>query len=189
MCFACLIFASKLLILDPPPTRWDEAIMLGNGMQGSLIWMDPVKANQVNISLDRGDIWDLRQSEIFSKPDWNYKSMQMWVKEKNEAKLHEYFDWAYDNLAYPTKLPGGRIELVIDPHLTLTKFKLDLSRAEATLNDLNGRDIQAFESATKTVGMLRAPFSLTTWRRTSLRRGRPVGRHCIFKARSNAKPN
>ena len=43
------------LKLDAPITTWDEAIPLGNGMLGVLLWG---KDNTINLSLDRGDLWD-----------------------------------------------------------------------------------------------------------------------------------
>ena len=43
------------LTLDAPITTWDEAIPLGNGMLGGLLWGTD---NTVNLSLDRGDLWD-----------------------------------------------------------------------------------------------------------------------------------
>lgn len=36
-------------------TRWDEAIPLGNGLCGALIWGN---SDGLRFSLDRGDIWD-----------------------------------------------------------------------------------------------------------------------------------
>ena len=36
-------------------TRWDEAIPLGNGRIGSLVWGGP---SALRFSLDRTDIWD-----------------------------------------------------------------------------------------------------------------------------------
>ena len=36
---------------------WDEALPLGNGMLGALIWGD---GRPLRISLDRADLWDLR---------------------------------------------------------------------------------------------------------------------------------
>ena len=36
---------------------WDEGIPLGNGMLVALVWE---KGNNLRISLDRADLWDLR---------------------------------------------------------------------------------------------------------------------------------
>lgn len=37
--------------------QWDEAVPLGNGMLGALVWQ---KADHLRFSLDRADLWDLR---------------------------------------------------------------------------------------------------------------------------------
>lgn len=39
------------------PTRWDEAIPLGNCVSGTLIWQ---KGGNLRLALDRADLWDLR---------------------------------------------------------------------------------------------------------------------------------
>jgi hypothetical protein len=48
---------SSNLELAAPIDRWDEAIPLGNGLTGGLLWGG---GNSIRLSLDRGDLWDLR---------------------------------------------------------------------------------------------------------------------------------
>ncbi len=50
---------------------WDEAIPLGNGMLGALIWE---KDKRLRFSLDRADLWDLRPMENLDKPEWKYSA-------------------------------------------------------------------------------------------------------------------
>jgi len=45
------------LVSENLASTWDEAIPLGNGMLGALVWQ---KDNKLRISLDRADLWDLR---------------------------------------------------------------------------------------------------------------------------------
>ena len=45
------------LKFDSLATRWDEAMPLGNGWLGTLIWK---KDNKLRLSLDRIDLWDDR---------------------------------------------------------------------------------------------------------------------------------
>ncbi|HOB97254.1 MAG TPA: glycoside hydrolase N-terminal domain-containing protein [Verrucomicrobiota bacterium] len=49
--------ASLNLRLAAPIATWDEAIPLGNGLMGGLLWGE---ANRIRLSLDRGDLWDER---------------------------------------------------------------------------------------------------------------------------------
>mgnify|MGYP001554554130 FL=1 len=41
------------LLLKAPVTTWDEAIPLGNGLMGGLLWGEN---NTIRLSLDRGDL-------------------------------------------------------------------------------------------------------------------------------------
>ena len=45
------------LRLAAPITTWDEALPLGNGLLGGLLWG---QGQTVRLSLDRGDLWDER---------------------------------------------------------------------------------------------------------------------------------
>src|SRR5690606_3157293 len=47
------------LQFDRLASRWDEAIPLGNGMLGALVWK---KENTLRFSLDRADLWDERKA-------------------------------------------------------------------------------------------------------------------------------
>ena len=51
--------ASLNLKLAAPISTWDEAIPLGNGTMGVLLWGE---SNTLRFSLDRGDLWDERPS-------------------------------------------------------------------------------------------------------------------------------
>jgi alpha-L-fucosidase 2 len=66
--FACLAFStsdaaaglpdtSLNVKLTAPIRTWDEAVPLGNGLLGGLLWGE---TNLLRLSLDRGDLWDLR---------------------------------------------------------------------------------------------------------------------------------
>ena len=46
--------------LQAPIKTWDEAIPLGNGLLGGLVWGED---NILRLSLDRGDLWDERPSK------------------------------------------------------------------------------------------------------------------------------
>lgn len=47
------------LRFNNPLESWEDAIPLGNGLLGCLIWS---KGNTLNFSLDRSDLWDTRQN-------------------------------------------------------------------------------------------------------------------------------
>ena len=138
------------LDLSAPIERWDEAIPLGNGLLGGLVWGE---GRKLKLSLDRGDLWDLRRPEMVLRPDWNYATMQRLVGEKNQAELVKMFDDPY-NESYPTKLPVGRLELALPEDRKIERFSLNLKSAVARVKLSNG-EAEVFFSATEPVAMIR----------------------------------
>ena len=61
------------LPLAAPIKTWDEAVPLGNGLTGGLLWGYD---NTINLSLDRGDLWDERLPEIYRQDNWSVSSSQ-----------------------------------------------------------------------------------------------------------------
>lgn len=48
---------SQRLTYTTAADRWDEALPLGNGILGALVWGN---GQPLRISIDRADLWDLR---------------------------------------------------------------------------------------------------------------------------------
>jgi len=126
--------APGIIRLAAPIISWDEGLPLGNGTLGALVWGGD---SIINISLDRGDLWDERRPAIFADSQWTWAAMQQLVATNNMARFRQLFDEPYDNLAYPTKLPVGRLELTWSGR-TIDRFELDLSRGEVSV--IAGRD-------------------------------------------------
>lgn len=129
------------LVLAAPIKKWDEAVPLGNGLLGGLLWGEK---SLVRLSLDRGDLWDERPS---AEPGW-WKN-QPWKKGG---------DW--DNPyrgATPTKLPAGRLEIALDPSQQVKSFELNLATAEGFAHFADGTKLDAFFSATVPVSLIRIP--------------------------------
>ena len=128
------------LILEAPITTWSDAIPLGNGLTGGLLWG---QGNLLRLSLDRGDLWDERP--IAGKDWWKRDT---WAKGPKGS-------WEqYSHCPHPSKLPGGRIEITLAPGQTVKQFELDLAKAEGIVR-LNRGEVRAFFSATAPVAMLR----------------------------------
>jgi alpha-L-fucosidase 2 len=87
--------------------RWDEAIPLGNGLTGCLVWGN---GSPLRFSLDRGDLWDTRPASEILDPNYNYKELIHLVAKGDEEAIAKRFDEFY-NKPTPTKIPAGRIEL------------------------------------------------------------------------------
>ena len=52
-----------------------------------------------------------------------------WCASKNQAEISRLFDAPY-NHPTPTKIPGGRLEIVLDPAQQVERFELNLATAE-----------------------------------------------------------
>ena len=112
------------LRLTAPIKTWDEGAPLGNGMMGGLLWGE---GNLIKVSLDRGDVWDLREQGLTVSPAWTYAHLQELIKAKKQDAIVHLFDSPYD-APNPTKLPGIRLEVTLDQRYTVQAFSLDLSR-------------------------------------------------------------
>ncbi len=143
------------LNFQTPSKTWDEAIPLGNGLLGALVWGDgaPLK-----ISLDRTDLWDLRPVPEFHTKEYSYKTMRQWVKEGRLTDLHRLYDKPYGN-AGPTKIPAGRIELTVGNSPVFEKASLNLAQAAATVRLGDQNKVRVFIHATESVGIIRIDSS------------------------------
>src|SRR5512136_588631 len=95
------------LKLTAPITTWDEAIPLGNGLMGGLLWGE---GTTLRLSLDRGDLWDERPATGVRWGDFNYATMIRLVAEGKNDELNAIFDRPYSD-PHPTKIPAGRLEI------------------------------------------------------------------------------
>ena len=139
--------------LVAPIATWDEAIPLGNGLLGGLLWGGD---SRLNISLDRGDLWDLRPAARYGSDGYRWADVQRLVAQRKEDSLHLRFDEPYDRIPYPTKLPGGRVVITLDPSRVARQFSLDLARAEAEVA-LSSGVVRGFFSARDTVALFSVP--------------------------------
>jgi len=100
--------AAHDLVFKTLAATWDEALPLGNGTLGALVWR---RGGKVRLSLDRANLWDLRPMENLKGPEWTWR----WVLDKwrkNEYKdVQDRFDRPYDVNPAPTKIPAGALEL------------------------------------------------------------------------------
>lgn len=147
------------LVLTAPIATWDEAIPLGNGAMGVLVWGE---AGTLRLSLDRGDLWDERPSPRYLavRERFNWRAMQDMVASNRMDDFNRVFDSNYDYDAAPTKLPAGRVEIEWAPGTSLQEFRLDLATAEASAKLSEGGSIQGFVDAAHVeapVAMFRIP--------------------------------
>lgn len=128
--------------------RWDEAIPLGNGMIGALIWENEGKTR---FSLDRADLWDMRPMRGLHRKEFTYQWVFDQFKANNYALVQQYFDEPYGREAAPTKIPGGALEFNT-PDSPLEFIDLSLKDALCTAAWENGMSMKTFIHASLPVG-------------------------------------
>lgn len=135
---------------DTPAMVWDEALPLGNGLLGALVWGD---GRPLKISLDRTDLWDLRPVPEFESPDYSYSKMRQWVSEGRIEDLHKLYEEPYGN-AGPTKIPAGRIEITLPEHIAFQSAELSLASPAASVAFTPNDQIRVTVHATEPVGLI-----------------------------------
>ena len=135
-------------------TSWDEAIPLGNGVIGCLIW-GPSKA--LRLSLDRCDLWDTADAPEINE-DYSYKNLVRLSREGNEKEIERIFDTPYSR-PRPTKLPAGRIELDFG-YESNVESALNIDEAEAEIKT-NEAKLNVFLDANNEVGLFKTNKSFT----------------------------
>ena len=138
--------ASLNLILTAPIRTWDEAIPLGNGAMGVLLWGE---GNTLRLSLDRGDLWDERPSKRFTevRDKFDWRTMQELVASNRMDEFNDIFDSNYDYNGPPTKLPAGRVEITLDESQNVEGFELNLATAEGVAHLKASELLRAFVNA------------------------------------------
>lgn len=132
---------------DHLANRWDEAIPLGNGMLGALVWQ---KNNKLRLSLDRADLWDERKALDLSK--FTYKWVQNQVLKKDYAPVQKLGDNPYEDFPYPTKLPAAAMEFNISSLGKVLSNELNIETALNTVKFENGTLFKCYIHASGQVG-------------------------------------
>ena len=127
--------------------KWDEAMPLGNGMLGALIWQ---KENRLRLSLDRADLWDERKALDLSK--FNFKWVEQQVLKKDYAPVQKLGDHPYDNIPYPTKLPAAAMEFNISSLGKVVSNVLNIETALNTVQFESGIVFNCYIHATQNIG-------------------------------------
>ena len=134
-----------------PILNWDEALPLGNGRLGCLLYGD----GPLRLALDRVDLWDTRPHPTTLEKGFTYKKL---VKLSKSGKVEDWaerarlFEDVYGGLPYPSKITAGRLELDFGFKTERVSSFVDIQTAMANV-DFDGVKVQAFTSATRYVGV------------------------------------
>lgn len=138
---------TKSLHFNKTITKWDDALPLGNGDIGCLIWN---KANKLRFTLDKGGIWDCSDPPE-NQENFTYDDIKNLVEEKNQKTLQEKYDDCY-NKPTPTKLPAGKIILNLGTRKNIIS-DLDFNSAEVNLKTGN-ITVKSFVHANENYGLI-----------------------------------
>lgn len=135
------------------PTIWDEAIPLGNGIIGNLIWE---KDGNLRLALDRADLWDLRPVKEFGSPSYSYQFVcNEVIRNKDLSKVRALIDDRSRKDCAPTKIPVGAIEFPISKLGKVKNVRLDVHTAVCTITWECGAIGKFFTSAIDKTGHFR----------------------------------
>lgn len=137
------------LIFPELATSWDEAMPLGNGMVGNLVWQ---KEGKLRFSLDRADLWDLRPMENIDFNKWKFKDVYEHWKSDKYGEVQKVFDVPYDQSPAPSKIPAGALEFDISNLGKVKQVNLDLQTATCAVEWENGVKLTTFVHAEKSAG-------------------------------------
>lgn len=140
------------LQFDSLATQWDEAIPLGNGMLGALVWQ---KGARLRFSLDRADLWDARPMRGLHRNEFSYAWVTAQVMKKDYAPVQRYFDAPYDNEPAPSKIPGGAVEFDTKSWGAVQSVRLFLQTATCEVRWANGTVLKTYVHATAPIGWFR----------------------------------
>ena len=135
--------------------KWYEAIPLGNGNMGGLLFGG---GSLVKLSVDCSTLWDLRQSDVLKNEDFTFSEFLKLVDKGEEYNdyLLTYFGRFFERKPYPTKIPSGSFEFVL-PDGERTEFYFSMREATGGVKLSAGGVIESFFSPITHIGYIRCP--------------------------------
>lgn len=137
------------LSFDNLATSWDEAMPLGNATIGSLVWQ---KGENMRISIDRSDLWDLRQSKELTGDGFSFAWLYDQVMKGDYKPVQERFDLPYGIYPGPCKIPGAGMELPLEGLGEINQVHLYQQQAVCEVLWKSGASMQCFIHAEDPVG-------------------------------------
>lgn len=135
------------LRFDSLAKRWDEAMPMGNGWLGVLVWQ---KEDRLRLSLDRVDLWDDRPMKEIDKLKFAWVKKQ--VESNNYKAVQALGDEPYEKYAAPTKIPGAAIEFQLSPLGKVLSNELYIDKGWNEIRFTNGMNFLTYVHATQERG-------------------------------------
>lgn len=138
---------TKVLKFEKTITQWDEALPLGNGDIGCLIWNS---SDKLRFSLDKGGIWDCSNPPE-EQENFNYSDLKNLIRSKKQKEINKKYNDCYFKPT-PTKLPTGKLIVDLGVKKNIVSL-LDFNRAEAILK-VGDITVKSFVHAQQNYGMI-----------------------------------
>jgi len=139
---------SHNLSFDHLATRWDEAIPLGNGWLGALVWQ---KQEKLRFSLDRVDLWDDRPMPKIDQLKFNWVVDR--VQHNDYDTVQKIGDEPYEKYPAPSKIPGAALEFNIGALGKIKNVSLDIATAICHIQWEQGTTLETYVSAQTNYGV------------------------------------
>ena len=115
---------ADFLELDAPIDMWVDAIPLGNGQAGALVWGSD---DELRITLDRTDYWHQCRNPAFDDPRFKWKNLPNYTNDFELLK--KIFIVRKD----PSKLPGVRLVAKLAGGAKCRRFTLNIRDGSSTV--------------------------------------------------------
>lgn len=136
--------------------HWEEAIPLGNGSMGGLLFGD---AKKIRLNIDSSSLWDLRVDQKYAREDYTYDELYRLYREGEEknGELQERF--GRPSGVYPTKIPCCAITFSPTSECD-GEFFFSMKEALGGVKLSTDEKIECFFSATNFLGYIKYPKSV-----------------------------
>jgi hypothetical protein len=132
---------SKKLVWEFPLPRVHTGILLGNGLQGLIVWGD---GNQLNITVGRAGFWDHRGGNEFSART-TFQEVRKMLEAKDEAALRKAFEVprkTENQPSHPFQIGGGRLEIKLPEGWTLLRGELLFEKGDILIFAKNSSGVE-----------------------------------------------
>jgi alpha-L-fucosidase 2 len=121
--------------------QWKNGLPVGNGTLGAQVWGT---GPDLFLTLDRGDVWDLRYQPN-TRPDFNYSHLQELVREGRHDLIQQEMSSDVGPMAdtVPTRISMGRLKISLPPDTLVERATLDMQHGEVRwLLSVHGKPVE-----------------------------------------------
>lgn len=124
-----------------PLPQWKDGLPVGNGTLGAQVWGT---GPALYLTLDRGDVWDLRYQPN-TLPTFNYLHLKELVHKRRHDLIQQQMSADNGPMAdiVPTRLSMGRLRISLPPDTLVERATLDLQHGEVRwLLSVHGKPVE-----------------------------------------------